>query len=385
MGLINTIVKGRSSTGWQRPDNWPARPETVNANEIYYLVKVNNYGNNRVGSTVADDYTVDFGDGTITNYSSGATFKHNIDYTQLSTYLDETETDKVCWVKITAQAGNNLKHHYTEFKDSDGYTYNQGVLEVLVGEMSSNTSAYAFNFANLSICEAIKLYAPYVAGNFLSNLFSGNYRLQSLEGSVTSPLYNTNNFAYCYMLKNLDDFELIIAGGTAQGMCQYSGFEILNLSECQPSNCRSLVLGCVQLHTLYIKYMQFPYQMATQSRNFKNLILGDGDGSEGNNYYQCFYNCNFDATPALNLINSVNNNDKFKNHTNLKKTNLSNISANIGFRNCNLDHDAIYEIFDEQLLTVAATIDLRGNPDIANLPAPTIAIATAKGWTVQIS
>jgi hypothetical protein len=122
-------------------------------------------------------------------------------------------------------------------------------------------------------------------------------------------------------------------------------------------------------------------------KNLRKFNVIAGDGSTVTTFQQAFYQCDFEETPALNLTGSSNNANMFYENQRLRKSNLSNIKASISFYGCSLNHSAILNIFQNQLLAVVTTqtIDLRRNPDIANLPAATIAVATAKNWTVQIA
>lgn len=128
--------------------------------------------------------------------------------------------------------------------------------------------------------------------------------------------------------------------------------------------------------------------MCYQNYSLTDFIIVAGDGANVTSYNQAFYYCgSLKETPALNLNSSTNNLGMFEGCWSLTKSNLLNIKSSISFRHCNLSYDEIEKIFTYQLQTVATTqtIDLRGNPDITNLPSSIIQIATNKNWSVLIS
>jgi hypothetical protein len=58
---------------YERPDEWIALPElSVGDERLVGLMRVNDATNNHVAILCAGDYTVDWGDGYVENFASGA-------------------------------------------------------------------------------------------------------------------------------------------------------------------------------------------------------------------------------------------------------------------------------------------------------------------------
>lgn len=391
MGYVNDIYvsSGGGSDEYVRPSNLLARP-TIAAGEkvICLLCRVDSYGNNWLGFTCKGNYNVDYGYGN-SDVNSGVEFTLNLDYSQITDYWDETETDKQVWVKITPQSGQNLNYFVTKSinwsnYDDFGYKYNTGVVEVLFGKLDTVTDSSGVKFNWLINAKCIKIYERIVCSSGLDKTFIYCYELECLEGEMESQLVQ-NTFVECYNLKYTADFQIIGSGGNVI-IDQYSSVPVLNWPEFIVKYYNGIGTGR-QVKSVTYKKVQYLYGMAFNCSSLEEFILTGDDGSYCVSCLNAFQNCGFIETPTLNLTNSTNNTDMFKWNYRLIKSNLSNIKASISFYGCNLSHAAILEIADEQLQTVASTqiLDVRLNPDVANLPLTTIAIATAKNWTIQIA
>ena len=97
----------QSGGGWTRPKERPAVKEDsdVNNNEIYMLFGVENGAPNDMAFniTALGGYAVDWGDGTVENYSSGVTSAHQFNYATLAAAPD---SNGVKWVYIKFIAAN---------------------------------------------------------------------------------------------------------------------------------------------------------------------------------------------------------------------------------------------------------------------------------------
>ena len=362
---IYVISGGGGSDEWQRPSNWLARPTiAIGEDAIYLLCRVTSFGDNWVIFACTNKYSVDWGYGAVEDFNSGISATKNLDYTQLTEWWDDTETDKQVWVKITPQSSYSIDSFYIIGQNLATKSTNRCVIEVLCGSLLNPLAWSAISMAQLTNCIAIKFYQNlYIQCYNFTNVFAYNPNLEIIEGNIEIAS-SVTTYAILRNCGKLKFMNLIIDG-----------------------SCREQFSFCSSIKSVSAK--KYTRADASFQQNFamEKFELTDDDGSACNLWKQTFYYCNFVETPTLNLINSTDNTYLFSNNYNLKKSNLSNIKASIGFYSCNLNHAAIYEIFDEQLLTVdsAQTIDLRLNPDIANLPLATIAITTVKNWSAQIS
>lgn len=392
MAIVNQVILGPSapsSDEYVRPSNWLARPAIATGEKVIYLLcRVDSSGNNWLGFTCKGNYNVDYGYGNA-DVNSGVAFTLNLDYSQLTDWWDETETDKQVRIKITPQSGQNLNYfvtkdiNYSNYDDF-GYKYNTGVVEVLVGKLDTVADNSGVKFNWLINTKCIKIYERIVCSSGLYTPYYKCFKLECIEGEMESSDIR-DVFIECFNLTYTADFQMIGAGGN-NIIDSKTSIKVLNWPDFTAIYYVSVGAG-EQIQSVTYKKALYLYNLAVNCFHLEEFLLTDDDGSYCVSCYNAFQNCGFIETPTLNLINSTNNSDMFKYNLRLIKSNLSNIKASISFYSCNLDHAAIYEIFDEQLQSVGSTqtIDLRLNPDIANLPVATIAIATAKNWTTQIS
>lgn len=389
--IINTHIVGEKK-GWKRPSNWLPRPAIASGEKVVkFLNQVFPDSKNYIRLQCRGAFTVDWGDDNIINYADGTIVEYNIDYSAVTDFFDETETSKQHWVKVTPQSGDITAFIMNTTKTTSsavGASTNQGVLEILVGELNI-TGSYNLYMSSMHNLQSILFVEDFSTNYNLTNSFLNNYGLQHLDGNFTSNVYNSGMFANCYNLRYVDNFNLVCTGSvTAQGIFQSYGGDVLDLPNFLFSTGRSFVFlsSNIKSLSLDISEMLNAYQLAYNAYQLEELNLYAGDGGNSATYYQAFYNCNFKETPALNLNSSSSNANMFDFNYGLYKSNLTNIKASIGFRNCNLDHSAVLELANQCIYnSTGYTVDLRDNPNIVNLPAATIAIFTAANATVLIS
>ena len=186
--------------------------------------------------------------------------------------------------------------------------------------------------------------------NRTNNTFSTDYmfryceKLESVSGlfenDPSTSKYMRNMFDGCTSLQDVSNF--VVSGSTSTS-----------------SNNSNLFRSCTQLRVL-------PQEINTQ-RGCRSM----------------FSSCtSIISTPAYDLSASLDNAGMFNDCRSLRSCPATGISANIGFNDCFLSSGAIYEIFNNLETVSSATIDIRENYGVAELHPDTIAIATAKGWTV---
>lgn len=153
------------------------------------------------------------------------------------------------------------------------------------------------------------------------------------------------------------------------------------------------------------KFMRTMFEGCTSLQDVSNFVVSGNTSTSSNNshlFRSCnqlralpkeintqrgcrsmFSNCtSIISTPAYDLSASLDNAGMFNDCNSLRSCPATGISANIGFSDCFLSSGAIYEIFNNLETVSSATIDIRENHGVAELHPDTIAIATAKGWTV---
>lgn len=399
---IYVISGGGGSDEWIRPSNWLARPTIATGEKVIYLLcrvfpdETLNWFILQLRCYIFPLYgsiTINWGDGQIIVYphpggNSPVLVEHLIDYSSLSDWWDEAHTSKQVWVMITPEVNMDIDYiNVSRRSNSYSNFCNYGVIEILVGKLMTDT-VYGFNFSYLSNLKSLILYEPVTTYGTWFAFIDYCYNLENLEGSIYANSWNYYGARSTISLRHIEKFYFLSNS--------VEMYEFFNNSAIPYFNMPDMILfnPYASFYNSHVSYIKIKDLLGSGNSTVANCYklekfeLTTGDGSNCTQYYRFFYGCvSLRESPTLNLVNSTNNTEMFHNCYALHKSNLSNIKSSIGFYSCNLSHAAIYEIFDEQLLTVASTqtIDLRLNPDIANLPVPTIAIATVKNWSAQIS
>ena len=94
---------------WNRPASWLPMPSVTGSEEIFSaLYPVTNTTYNSVSFTAYGNYIVDWGDGSIENYSSGVTATHTYTYSSIPQSTITPFGYRQALIKITPQAGSSL-------------------------------------------------------------------------------------------------------------------------------------------------------------------------------------------------------------------------------------------------------------------------------------
>jgi len=152
----NTQIKSDYITEgkWTRPTDWVAMPSVTTADQkICITHAVWNTGSNFVSFriTAPSGYTVNWGDGTTTNYATNTTAERNYDYTTVSGVNPTVTSDGhlTVMITITPQAGNITGFNFSGYRHSSagGSTllYKSGILEVLLSAPYVNAPYFSSN------------------------------------------------------------------------------------------------------------------------------------------------------------------------------------------------------------------------------------------------
>ena len=243
---------------WVRNPQWLTLP-TVSAAEqkVVGLYRIDE-NSNFLAFNCSGNYTVDWGDGTTENFSSGVAAYHEYDYTNAA--FDGTLTDdgyKQTIVTITPQAGQNL----TSF--SSNIIHNQsgliaghstGLLDLIISlpNGTSITLATGQNIVIERYCEQVTILS--YGGTSLYQLFYQKTFLKSVNISydVTAAVTSmTQMFSNCFSLQTVPLFNT--ANVTSMG----STFSACNSLQTVPLfntakviDMSSMFLSCFSLQTV---------------------------------------------------------------------------------------------------------------------------------------
>ena len=170
---------------WTRPADWLALPNVGDTESKFVGLHAVHENSNFLALSAAGNYTVDWGDGTVENFTSGATAYHQYDYNNAA--LNGTLSSrgyKQAIVTVTPQAGQtftslnlNLKHNQSGLLQ----TYSSGWLDILIS--GPNLSSLTLSAGTLNVVHRLLEQAQLISPNAISSflyLFNGCNVLQSL-------------------------------------------------------------------------------------------------------------------------------------------------------------------------------------------------------------
>jgi hypothetical protein len=404
------LIAPTESGGWTRPADWLPLPEVFpEEQKITALFAVFDHGSNFVAFTISGAYTVDWGDGTVQNFTAGTTAQRNYVYSAIGADTLSTLGYRQAIITITPQAGQNftsvnlgVKHNQTPLPNG----YSAGWLDInMAGQSLTSLTVrdylglmQRFNFVGTNLitsfvsfcsnCHAlVSLPNLFTAAGtnfngFLNNCYSltslpnlntaagtsfssflfGCYSLTSLPNLNTAAGTSFHSFLFgCYSLTSLPNLNTA-AGTSFHGFCQncYSLTSLPALNTSAGTNFTSFCGGCYSLTSL-------PNLNTSAGTNFANFCLG----------------CTALASlPALNTSASTNFNGFLTNCFSLSRCQITGISRTISFVNLKLGGPELVEIFNNLGTVSGQTITISGNWGASLLTTPERAIATGKGWSI---
>jgi hypothetical protein len=330
---------GSTSSGvtWTRPTDWLTMP-TPSAQEVVGLMAVYDDGSNYVAIQCTGAYTVDWGDGTVTNYATNAVASYQHTFSSLSSTTLTSKGFRQALVRITPQSGQNLTlvsfgvQNATLAKNGFGVGWLEFDIRTPNCLPSFGGSGAVVRYARLE-----KITIRQMSTTNPSNLFNNLYSLKSvyIEPSETNgcTLFN-NMFLNCYSLEEVNAFD------TSTATNVNSMFD----------SCYSLVtaplLNC-SASTNALGMFQNCYSLA----NVPAITLGT-DAS------QLFSNCLSLETIGLMVTTNVTNfTSMFNTCRSLKSISLINTSAGTNFTSMFASCNSLLEI---PLLNTVASTNLTG-------------------------
>ncbi len=358
---------GIAGTGWQRPSDWLAIP-TFNPSydEVYILMAVYETDFNPIAFIFGGAYTVDWGDGTSNNYSSGAKAEHNYNWVNISSSTLTSEGFRQVLIRVYCTT-NTMR------------TINLNVRHAAVSNSNASTSIIeiAGNFitvSSLTICAATtqiihnNLKCVSLIGTItqtsMNNMFRNCYSLESIisidTGSVTNMSYM---FSYCYCLRYVPPLNTSnVTDMSAMFYSCYSLQSIPALDTAKVTNMNRMFYYCYSLASISL---------------LDTSVVSDVSYM----FYLC-YSLKF--IPAINVgaISSTSNMSNFTYSCHaLRSVDIADIKTSISFASCYMLSAAELNQLFTNLTTVgtAQTITVTG---CAGALTCDTSIATAKGWTV---
>ena len=198
-----------SSSAYTRPSDWLTMP-TPGAQEVIGLMAVYNDDANYVAFNCQGAFTVDWGDGTITNYPSNTTVSYQHTFASLPSGTLTSKGFRQALVRITPQAGQNLTSvSFGNLNATLGKGFSPGWLEFDIRTPNAlPTFSGASNVIRYARLEKITLRQMGTQNpqNWCTNLF--NLKSVYIEPTETSHCTAFNNmFQNCYALVEVNLFD----------------------------------------------------------------------------------------------------------------------------------------------------------------------------------
>jgi surface protein len=367
VGCFKLPISGASNAGnaWTRPADWLTIP-TLGAQEVIGLMAVYDDEANYVAMQCTGAYTVDWGDGTITNYASSAVASRQYVFSTISPSTTTTKGFRQVLVRVTPQGVGNLTLvNFGITNPTIGKSFAPGWLEFDVRTPNAlPTYAASSNIIRYARLEKITIRQMSTAS--LSNLFSSLYSLKSvyIEPSETNGSTASNNmFLNCYSLEdvNLFDTSTITNASTMFQNCynlqtvpQFNFSATTNVANIF-NNCYSLttvpelVMGtdCTQMFVGCNSLVTVGLMTTTLVNSFSNMFQNCVSLTSvplintvaGNNFTSMFAGCNsLQEVPLLNTSNATNMTGMFNGAQSiiyLPTLNTANVTTlNQTFNNC---------------------------------------------------
>jgi len=278
--LIPNIIS--SASNWTRPTDWLAlNAPTDNTEQFTGLLAITNDDSNYVtiGANATGNYTVDWGDGTVTTHAGGSIAEKKYEYSAISESTLSSRGYKQVVVKLT---GTNITTLYTNRPHSALTTTATNILytwleyHINLPNCTSLTTNKA-GFTNGAFQTWVEKVTINKLGNVttFASIFNYFYSLQEvvINATTTSVTSTVSMFANCYYLKSVPLF---------------------NTSNV--TNITNMFEQCYSLETI-------------PSFNFGSVITAQGP------FINCF---SIDNIPALNLGNATSVYGMFQSCQNLK-------------------------------------------------------------------
>ena len=334
IGTFKLPTGGTSTSTWTRPADWLAIPTPGNQ-EVIGLMAVYDDGANYVAVQCQGNYTVDWGDGTVTNYTSNTTASYQHVFSTLSSGTLTSDGFRQALVRITPQSGQNLTVvSFGITNTTINKSFAPGWLEFDIRTPNCiPTFSGSSNIIRYGRLEKINV-RQWGTTASTSNLFNSLYNLKSIyiEPTETSAITTMNNmFANCYSLEEVNAFDTsaatnissmfdscyslvtiplfnFSASTNALGAFQ-NCFSLINVPVITlGTDCSQMFFNCVSLETVELlntsNVTNFT-SMFNSCRSLKTISLIDT--SKGTNFTSMFASCNsLTEIPLLNTTLATN-------------------------------------------------------------------------------
>ena len=201
---VPAVPATQSVDGYVRPSDWIPLPEVQAGDQtLVALVAVYPHESNHLSFVVSGNYTVDWGDGVVENFSAGQQANKNYVYSSLSAN-DTTRGYRQAILTITPQSGQTLTslNFNVRHPAATQNTYSIKLLEVVVAGANITNLVLSGNNIRAGILESFRFPGDNLITNFTSFLLNCS-ALQSLPELDVSNGTSFNSFLVTALLYSL--------------------------------------------------------------------------------------------------------------------------------------------------------------------------------------
>jgi len=218
---INSIAS-TGAAAYVRPTDWLTMPSiAATEQKIAMLVAVYDIEPNWVVFSVTGACTVDWGDGTVENFASGANASHTYVYANISAATTTTRGYRQALITVTMQAGQTL----TAFAACGSARHPASIaahinpyLDIVISAPSAtsiNINAFGIIYGNAMLCERVEIKScgsSPAAGVLPGSCFSGIKELREVIYPATITANGSALFSGCNQIETIPPFILATTG-----------------------------------------------------------------------------------------------------------------------------------------------------------------------------
>ena len=411
--LIPNIIT--STSNWTRPTDWLALNAPTGSTEQFTgLLAITNDDSNYVALMVTStgNYTVDWGDGTVTTHASSTNAEKKYEYSAISESTLCSRGYKQVVVKVTGAtitqlhtvrphtalaSATNVLYTWLEYhvnlpnctllslnrgSTSNG-AYQTWVEKVTLNKLASNFSNFNYQFATFYSLQEVVINATTTNVTSMTQMFINCYYLKSVPLFDTSNVVTANDmFNSCYSLETIPSFNFgSVTNGTTMFSNCYALISVPALNFGNATTLSGLFTNCHNLTTIAglttTKCIDFTY-MFTTCYALETVPLFDTSKALyfGNMFQNCYALIEipaFNTTTLFNMANAFNSCYNLRIIPLLDTSKVTNFTG--AFANCasldempalSLSSTTVSGLFSNGSITRAPFVNIRNSFTFAN-------------------
>lgn len=308
---------------WVRPADWLAMPSfAAGEQKVAILMAVMDNETNAVAFYISGAYTVDWGDGTITNHSANSQAEKIYNYSAISSSTLSSRGYKQVLITITPQAGQNLtglnlrQVHSTIKIGTNPVPRNY--LDVQISAPNCTSLALGDNSINyyaVPLCERVEIKE---IGNITSTsgLCAYHYSLQSFSMPVKASVINASNmFQECRSLREVQNAVFTGATNTSTTFKDCTNLVKITGNFSASTNISYMFQGCTALKEIdatfnsLIGNCSMAFLGCSSLKEVPNFNLSNSCTATNNLFDGCR---SITTAPDLNMLGVTNASNMFK-------------------------------------------------------------------------